>query len=253
MEKRIWYGDKKTISFAVSAKDYEALLQNFQDNIDNISMLTASRTDLNLLSRTLQYGAIILDSYKDATVDDIEKRIIFELGRLYGVMHLSSLLCYEYKKNQKVYDAVSSSLEIKHLDDIVALLERHQVLTHSQICRHLGIKPSTLTECMKKVLATDLLDFRRIGKFKVYSLSDNGRRYAKIQSVGKGPMKPYPLPDVEEIIQMIQSSILTIPNIKNEAKPFDFGDNMCSTLSIFDENELQTKRNNLNEREEVYV
>lgn len=70
-------------------------------------------------------------------------------------------------------------LSIRHLDDIILALEIHGVMSHSEICSYLNLKESTLSEIMKKVNLTKLIISSRSGKYKLYRLTDAGRRLGK--------------------------------------------------------------------------
>ena len=48
-------------------------------------------------------------------------------------------------------------------------------MSHSEICKNLDLKESTLSEIMKKAASTNLIISSKAGKYKLYRLSDNGR------------------------------------------------------------------------------
>ena len=177
-----WNGTGDEFIKAFAENDYELLSKFVQDNSDYIAMLTAGDMDLNLLDNTLKYGFLMLDEFKDQEIDDdLYRNAIFEIGCLYGLMQLSSQICYEKKKDARAFETALSMYSIKHFNDVVAALSENGQLTHSQLCWKLNIKASTLSECMKKVLMTGLVERTRVGKYKVYTLSDDGLRYSKQQ------------------------------------------------------------------------
>ena len=75
---------------------------------------------------------------------------------------------------------------IKHLTEIIRLLEVKGVMTHSEMVEELHLRhASTLTEIMKKVAELELVDVRRAGKYNLYSLTDAGVRYARQMRAGE--------------------------------------------------------------------
>lgn len=180
MAKIRWIGDTDEYIRAFEGNDIETLSDYIQENQDYITTLSLGETDYEELSKTLQYGFMMLDDFKEKSINDDIKRIFFEIGCLYGLMQLSSHICYEKKKEYRISESAVSYSRIKHFDDIISSLEDGQEMSHAQLGERLGLNASTLTECMKKVMRTNMIQKRRSGKYILYSLSDNGLRYAKI-------------------------------------------------------------------------
>lgn len=167
---------------ALSRKEVNTFIVFMQDEQDYISALTASNSHLEELSKELRYNMPIINRWKDMFVEnDDAHKIFFEIGRLYGTMQLSSRICYEKKKDNQVYDTALSICGIKHFEEIVSLLYKQKELTQTELCRYLQMKPSALSECMKKILDTNMIVCRRSGKYKVYSLSDDGLRFTRLR------------------------------------------------------------------------
>ncbi len=69
---------------------------------------------------------------------------------------------------------------IKHLPEILHLLEMKGVMTHGELTEKLNLNhPSTLTEIMKKIADLELITIQKSGKYKSYFLTDAGIRYAR--------------------------------------------------------------------------
>ena len=153
-----------------------------QDEQDYITALTVSDSHLDELSEELRYNIPLIDSWKTKCVaNDDWRRIIFEIGRLYGTMQLSSRICYEKKKDNQVYETALSICGIRHFEEIISLLYNQRELTQTELCKDLQMKPSALSECIKKILDTNMIVCRRSGKYKVYTLTDDGLRFAKMR------------------------------------------------------------------------
>lgn len=105
---------------------------------------------------------------------------IFRVGELLGAVESYANILYEKQYDQLTVNRIREERHtIKYLDDIVKLLECFGGLTHAELCEHLSLKASTLSEAIKKVLATGVIDFRSSGKYKIYSLTDAGIRYGR--------------------------------------------------------------------------
>lgn len=180
MAKIRWIGDTDEYIQAFDKNEIETLSDYMQDNLDYITTLSLGETDYEELSKTLQYGFMMLDDFKEKSINNDLEQLFFEMGCLYGLMQLSSHICYEKKKDYRISESAVSFSRIKHFDDIISSLEDGQELSHAQLGERLNLNASTLTECMKKVMRTNMIQKRRSGKYILYSLSDNGLRYARI-------------------------------------------------------------------------
>jgi len=170
------------IRVAVSKREVNAFFVVLQDKQDYITALTTSNSHLDELSKELRYSIPPLERLIKKYIEtDNLRKTVFEIGRLYGTMQLSSRICYEKKKDNQVYSTALSICGIKHFEEIVSLLYKQKELTQTELCEDLQMKPSALSECIKKILDTNMIVSRRSGKFKVYSLSDDGLRFARLR------------------------------------------------------------------------
>ncbi len=175
---RIFLDEIIKMDYKSISKCYERIL----DHQNYIIMLTTSDSDCDELTEVLKYSFSIIDDLVNKYIDCTdEKKAIFDIGRLYGTMQLSSRICYEKKKDHQVYETALSVCGIKHFDDIISLLYSRKELTQTELCEVLDMKPSALSECMKKIINTNMVVSRRSGKYKVYALSDDGLRFAKMR------------------------------------------------------------------------
>ena len=111
---------------------------------------------------------------------NIESQMIYELGYLKGtVSSIRHVLFCEQKEEEAAFDYRSKLQYINHLADIVSVLEKEGSLSHSDLSQKLMMNQSTLSEAMKKILVENVISSTTSGKYKVYSLTDQGRHYAK--------------------------------------------------------------------------
>lgn len=116
------------------------------------------------------------------------KRWIRELSpAFYALLHLGALLGtveslerMQYERSQNMWAKARFEKEpVKHLPEVVLALETHGTMSHTELSEYLSMNASTLTEAMKQILPTGAVLTGRIGRYKLYSLSDAGLRYGK--------------------------------------------------------------------------
>lgn len=131
------------------------------------------------LRKELRYESALLTYIRRFIQELDESRYaILRLGALMGTVESFERILYE--QNQTLWAKARFTKEpVKHLPEIVQALETHGPMSHTEISDYLGMKPSTLSEAMKKVLNTGAVQAGAIGKYKMYSLSDAGLRYGK--------------------------------------------------------------------------
>ena len=106
--------------------------------------------------------------------------MIYEMGCLTGAISSISHVLYCAQKEEDSVAAYRSKLQyINHLSEIVKALDKEGPMSHTDLSAKLKMNVSTLSEAMKKVLAEDVIVSTISGKYKVYSLTDRGRHYAK--------------------------------------------------------------------------
>ena len=131
------------------------------------------------LRKELRYESALL-TYIKRFIQGLDEShyAILRLGALMGTVESFERILYE--QNQTLWAKTRFTKEpVKHLPEIVQALETHGPMSHTEISDYLGMKPSTLSEAMKKILNTGAVQVGAIGKYKMYSLSDSGLRYGK--------------------------------------------------------------------------
>lgn len=142
---------------------------------------------LKNLYRTNEFSAleqlVRIQSRKLARAADTEKSehtIAYHLGFAMGTLDiLKEVLCC-YHEQQALTQLVEESMQSKipHVEEIVAILRKEPTMQHGHLAKRIGIDKSTLTPIIKQMERCRMIDVMAPGKFKYYSLSDAGRRFA---------------------------------------------------------------------------
>lgn len=205
----------------LSHKNFLRFFDRIQNQQDYLVMLTASDSDFDELSEVLKFSFPIIDDIINYCIDsDDAKKAIFDIGRLYGSLQLSSRICYEKKKDYQVYETALSVCGIKHFDEIITLLDSQEELTETEICKELELGKSEFIEGIEKLIDENMVVSRRSGKSTAYALSDDGLRFARLRSIEKEHEKEFSSSLNEQNQEMIlvaaYNYIASILNIRVE-------------------------------------
>lgn len=175
MRKEIWMHTQTNLSESLEKQEYTALIQYASDNKEYV-INEWYNSDNSSLSQILRYGNSQLNYFEHHLPTASKEDAIFQLGTLMGVIKtLKDFLHEKQQENLTAQIYQKQVLSVKHLKDIILLLEAHGIMSHSEICKNLDLKESTLSEIMKKAASTNLIISSKAGKYKLYRLSDNGR------------------------------------------------------------------------------
>lgn len=162
-------------------KDWNSIINYVSDNKDLVydKWLREERNELN---NTLNAGSFYLEYITEVLKSRIHEHAILELGELLGTINLLKRILYQEEQLEDSVNITKKELSsIKHLDNIILLLESNGTLTHSSLAEKLDhMNASTLTENMKKIISRNLVYAQIYGRFKQYYLTDYGRAYAKL-------------------------------------------------------------------------
>lgn len=162
-------------------KDWNSIINYVSDNKDLVydKWLREERNELN---NTLNAGSFYLEYITEILKSRIHEHAILELGELLGTINLLKRILYQEEQLEDSVNIAKKELSsIKHLDNIILLLESNGTLTHSSLAEKLDhMNASTLTENMKKIISRNLVYAQIYGRFKQYYLTDYGRAYAKL-------------------------------------------------------------------------
>ena len=162
-----------------SEKQYDILKKYAYENQNKI-MSYWTNNDFDSLQYILKYASSKLYFFESFLKQNEELYSVFRMGALIGTNESYEKLRHEEQYNKIVAEAAFQSLNtIKYLDSITKLLERYGLLTHAEISNHLSLKTSTLTEAIKKIKDTGIINIQSSGKYKIYSLTDLGVRYGR--------------------------------------------------------------------------
>lgn len=175
MRKEIWMHTQTNLSESLEKQEYTTLIQYASDNKEYV-INEWYNSDNSSLSQILRYGNSQLNYFEHHLPTASKEDAIFQLGTLMGVIKtLKDFLHEKQQENLTAQIYQKQVLSVKHLKDIILLLEAHGIMSHSEICKNLDLKESTLSEIMKKAASTNLIISSKAGKYKLYRLSDNGR------------------------------------------------------------------------------
>lgn len=175
MRKEIWMHAQTNLSESLEKQEYTTLIQYASDNKEYV-INEWYNSDNSSLSQILRYGNSQLNYFEHHLPTASKEDAIFQLGTLMGVIKtLKDFLHEKQQGNLTAQIYQKQVLSVKHLKDIILLLEAHGIMSHSEICKNLDLKESTLSEIMKKAASTNLIISSKAGKYKLYRLSDNGR------------------------------------------------------------------------------
>jgi len=123
----------------------------------------------------------ILNFWVDSIVKNRLWIALVRCGAWIGTLETIERSVYEESMDMWLQKRITKKISsIKHLPEILHLLEVKGVMAHGELAEKLNLNhPSTLTEIMKKTEDLDLVMMKRSGKYKLYSLTDAGIRYAK--------------------------------------------------------------------------
>ena len=162
-------------------KEWNSIINYVSDNKDLVydKWLREERNELN---NTLNAGSFYLEYITEVLKSRIHEHAILELGELLGTINLLKRILYQEEQLEDSVNIAKKELSsIKHLDNIILLLESNGTLTHSSLAEKLDhMNASTLTENMKKIISRNLVYAQIYGRFKQYYLTDYGRAYAKL-------------------------------------------------------------------------
>lgn len=178
MQTQLWLQSDLDLDAALQNQEFNTIEEYVEENQRYIASQWI-QDDLPLLRKILRFGTAILSRQERKIKDDNTQHAIFRLGALFGTLESFNYLMYENDRKQQTVDAYTKDVKcIKHLQEVVLLLDLYGDLTHSEISEKLHLNAPTLTEIMKKIIPTDLVRITAAGKYKLYSLTDIGRRLA---------------------------------------------------------------------------
>lgn len=183
-----WYEEQKELGEMFINGMHEEIANYVKENSNHLfSIVSGERIEES--QGIFRFGKTLTDEFEEDIVmgkDQLES--IYKVGMLSGILKICLRIATE-KSHQKSMEQEAEQYfsKISHLNQIVEIIGKNSGLTHTELSQKLDMNVSTLTECMKKIIETNLIEYRSVGRYKFYSLTDKGRRYRRYESYGKLP------------------------------------------------------------------
>lgn len=153
--------EKELIRWVEPDTDFEELYESskFQELCvlakENVNLLVSLFQNLRMeeLQKSLSFAIATLCYFEDNIRKDDRLAAVFDIGKLAGCSEALDKIQYSQERKRMAYERATLH-RIKHLDDIISILDTNGSLTQSQIGDYLGLQASTLSELMKKVCQT---------------------------------------------------------------------------------------------------
>lgn len=209
-------------------------------------------TYIDSLYRTNQFNyleqTVNIQYQKLAHISELEKEknpIPYQMGIAMGTLNMMKqvLRCYhQQEKILKLFQQQVLLQDIPHLEDIVWILDNSTMVRHGVLAKQLGINKSTLTGIIKQIEDSGLINITPSGKYKYYSLSDSGKRFAnqlpytfKRKSY-RAANHYYVNSNLAAVFYYTRNS--SLPPQKTHAKPYSQPQTLKSQLTGLNSNQL---------------
>lgn len=173
------------ITQELAAKNYEAVI-DYADGAQRKLLYNWHARDSKVLERLILHSRNILNFWVDSIAKKPLWMALVRCGAWIGTLETLEKFIYEESMDLWAQRRLEKSISsIKHVPEIVGLLEVKGVMNHGEMVEELHLRhASTLTEIMKKTADLELIEIRKVGKYNLYSLTDTGVRYAKQLRIG---------------------------------------------------------------------
>lgn len=173
--------DKKrtVVSYiTINNKDYDYIYEFINNSVDAI-VRDLYDDELKKVLTTIEREKSIFSMIDKQ--ESVEKNKHYLIGKYVGFIYaVDKFLSIALPK--KNLDNVVNSLnvyEIPHINDIIITIIKNEGIRHGKLADEIGIKKSTLTGIMEKLVSKGIVTFSRPGKYKYYYVTDLGKEYYK--------------------------------------------------------------------------
>ena len=211
-KKTAWISAETDFEELRCHNQFDEMVRLSEENFDLLVSL-CRRSETEALEKCIRFGTVML-SYFERTLDrSKEEGGLFWAGKLKGCLETLDKLQFASRQDQIATER-AKLLGTRHLNDIVFLLETHGSLSQSELGEMLGLQASTLSEVLKKVRQTQLIQSSPFGKYRIYSLTEEGVRYGAILRRKKRfkPMLKEPLLSNDSINEDVSNLAVKIKN-----------------------------------------
>lgn len=169
--------------------EYEKIVRLSEENEELLYNLYQRKENDNL-GKSIKFGLFLMKYFKRLFVEEIRSLAVWNVGKLMGYLELLARLQYSSEQDRLVSCNAKYS-GTKHLDEIIFALEIRGNVTQTELSEILKLQPSTLSEVLKKVRRTGFVQATPYGKYKMYSLTEEGIRYGALLRKKKGAEPEY--------------------------------------------------------------
>ena len=154
---------------------YEDIIQVSEKNTHLLISL-CRRSERQALEKSVRFGTVVLSYFARSIQEALEKNALFSAGKLMG--HLEALDKLQFASDQDQAAIERTKLfGTKHLNEVILTLETHGTMSQTELSEALKLQASTLSEVLKKVRKTNLVQVSPYGKYRIYSLTEEGIHY----------------------------------------------------------------------------
>lgn len=155
---------------------FESLIRVATANIELV-MSHFRNTNYAVLEKSIRMANILASSL-EGSIQTASEQALIATGKLIGSIETLEKIQYHNEQNRAAFEQ-SKLLGTKHLDKVVQALAYHGTLSQTELCEILELQASTMSEVLKKVRMTNLIQSSPYGKYKLYSLTEEGQRYSE--------------------------------------------------------------------------
>lgn len=174
-----WISPEEDLEQLFKSEKYDRLAQLSEENEDLLVRLYKKK-EYHSLHDSIQFGRFLLKYFKRMFFSEPRSMAILRVGKLMGYVEVMDRLRFAEDQTQIALDSARYS-KTKHLDDIVFILETHGSVSQTELAKMLDMQMSTLSESLKKIRGTGFVQVAPYGKYKMYSLTEEGIRYGAMR------------------------------------------------------------------------
>lgn len=160
---------------------YDELLKYSEENIEKIFELWNNGEPENqtIVRKVTKYAKSILAYFSAAFSNQPELNVMFELGRLSGIVDsIDKMSLKLFMESEAEWSYTQEVKKVKHLDEIIRALKKNGAMNQTELCAYLDLSESSVSQIIKKSEPMNLMMFSKVGKYKYLRLTDYGRRVA---------------------------------------------------------------------------
>ena len=177
-EKTLWITPEEDFEDLYRDGRYNDIIRLSKENADLMTSFWRC-SETGRLKKSLNIGMVMLSYFERSLQEDEKTSSIFGAGKLKGCIETLDKLQFASDQD-KLAEERAKWLGTKHLDKIIFALETHGSMTQSELGESLGLQSSTLSETLKKIRRTQLIQVSSYGKYNLYSLTGEGIRYGAL-------------------------------------------------------------------------